>query len=896
MTTDTENNVFINGATWIRADFHLHTIKDKEFVFSANPNDFFNQYIDRLKQEDIRIGVITNHNKFDKDEYVNLRKKAIKEGIWILPGVELSVNDGTNGIHCLIVFDNEQWITNGDDFINQFLTSAFEGIANRENENTRCNYSINDMLKKLHEHRINGRNSFVIMAHVEQQSGFLKELEGGRIQQLAGQENFRSFVLGFQKFRTYDKLASIKNWFSNKIPAFIEGSDCKSIEDVGKAHQQNGKDKKTFVKIGAFNFDALMYALLDCENRVRTNDTIPKIEKSYLKSITFTTGKWKGRKISFNPGMNNFIGIRGSGKSTLLETVRYALDIPIGNNSHEPKYKERLIQNFLGSGGKMEIELLDKHGNTFIAERIYGEAPTLYEVKKDGNRELQSSLKINAIINKPLYYGQKDLSDIGGETSTEDLISKLMGDKLNPVRQEIEEQSTKIVNLIAEVKKVDKQLGQKEEIEAKKASIEKDMKVFKELEIDKKLNKQIEFNKDSNRIESILEFEKSVINEVQSLLNEYKNTFANHLSYESKENTELFEQLYASFTRFQQTFLKLSEIVEQLKTERVNVEKIQKLFHDKYEELKEEFSEIKRTINLPNIEADTYVKLSKDFDLQVAKLNEIKKLNDRKVLLVKNLTEAMATLKNLWHKEFQLTQEEIDKLNTEQVSRAGSDMPAIKIEVEFKGNKDKFRDFLNGYCRGSGLRETHYEQIVEYADLIEIYNDFKVEGSRINQILSGGNTLQNFRQKFLENINAFLTYRVPDKFTIFYKGRPLQEHSLGQRASALIIFILTLKENDLIIIDQPEDDLDNQTIYLDVISELKMLKDKTQFIFATHNPNIPVLGDCEQIVSCSFNSGIVEMQLGSIDNKDIQKNIVDIMEGGDEAFNQRKMIYELWKH
>src|SRR5690554_7312448 len=56
-----------------------------------------------------------------------------------------------------------------------------------------------------------------------------------------------------------------------------------------------------------------------------------------------------------------------------------------------------------------------------------------------------------------------------------------------------------------------------------------------------------------------------------------------------------------------------------------------------------------------------------------------------------------------------------------------------------------------------------------------------------------------FRSEF---INEFLLYRVPDKFTIYYKGRPLQEHSLGQRASALIIFILTLKENDLIIIDR----------------------------------------------------------------------------------------------
>jgi len=107
---------------------------------------------------------------------------------------------------------------------------------------------------------------------------------------------------------------------------------------------------------------------------------------------------------------------------------------------------------------------------------------------------------------------------------------------------------------------------------------------------------------------------------------------------------------------------------------------------------------------------------------------------------------------------------------------------------------------------------------------------------------------------------------------------------------------LTLKECDLIIIDQPEDDLDNQTIYNDVIMGLKELKNTSQFIFATHNPNIPVLRDCEQVVSCRYDSDLIQTNLGSIDDEIIRKEIVNIMEGGKEAFNNRKRIYELWTH
>ncbi|MCF0057168.1 TrlF family AAA-like ATPase [Dyadobacter sp. CY356] len=875
-------SIFENGATWLRADFHLHTHKDKEFKRLDNPNDFFNQCLLRLKEEQINIAVITNHNKFDKDEYGNFRRKAIKEDVWILPGVELSVNDGANGIHCLIVFDAGSWLVNSEDFINQFVSAAFEGVANRENENTRCNYDLNSVLRKLNEHKSQGRDSFIVMAHVEQDSGFLHELDGGRIQQFARDELFREFVLGFQKFRTYDKLQALSTWFQNRLPAFVEGSDCKCIDDVGKPHRQGDQDKKTYIKIGSFNFDALKYSLLDHKNRISTS--LPLIEKAWLRSLSFTTSKWQDKKISFSASMNNLIGIRGSGKSSILETIRYALDIPLGKNSHEPSYKERLVQNFLGSGGKLRAEFINKHGQVFISEKIFGESSVLYL-----NGELQHNLKIGAIINKPLYYGQKDLSDIGGETSTEDLISKLMGDKLSLTRQRIEDKVVEIGEFLEELQKVNKSLSQKKDIEERKASIELNMKIFQDLQIDQKLNRQIEFDKDNNRLDTLLAFEKTITKSLASSLSEYRELFEGQKTYQSKENVELFKNVYDSFDRYEQIFLKLESIVGELGMETTTLQTLKDGFERHYEQLREEFSKIKREINLPNIEADAYVKLSKDLDLQKAKLIEIEKLSLRRENLRQKLNQSLVDLKSLWHAEYLLVSEQVTQLN--------SDQSKLKIEIDFKGNKDRFKEFLRGSVKGSGLRDNALSEIADhYADLIEVYHDLKKEGSKLNIVLSGGNNLANFTTKFLENLRAFLTYRIPDKFTIYYNGRPLQEHSLGQRASALILFILTLKENDIIIIDQPEDDLDNQTIYTDVISELRKLKDKTQFIFATHNPNIPVLGDCEQNLACSYDNGVISTIEGSIDDTEIQKKIVDIMEGGEKAFNQRKMIYELWKH
>ncbi|WOC53208.1 hypothetical protein BPO_p0125 (plasmid) [Bergeyella porcorum] len=88
--------------------------------------------------------------------------------------------------------------------------------------------------------------------------------------------------------------------------------------------------------------------------------------------------------------------------------------------------------------------------------------------------------------------------------------------------------------------------------------------------------------------------------------------------------------------------------------------------------------------------------------------------------------------------------------------------------------------------------------------------------------------------------------------------------------------------------------MDNQTIYDEVIKEIKKMKGDMQFIFATHNANIPVLGDSEKVIVCSFDDKKMNVHSGTIDNTTTQKNIVDIMEGGNEAFNRRKNIYGMW--
>ncbi len=198
--------------------------------------------------------------------------------------------------------------------------------------------------------------------------------------------------------------------------------------------------------------------------------------------------------------------------------------------------------------------------------------------------------------------------------------------------------------------------------------------------------------------------------------------------------------------------------------------------------------------------------------------------------------------------------------------------------------------------RGTGIRGTRCEKLsnafIDYAELIEdcILN----EGEKLFSVLNWQEA-SKVQEIILKKFDSLITINTPNKVEINYHGKPLSNHSAGQRASALILLIMSQQDNDVIIIDQPEDDMDNQVIYHEIVKEIKKNKHKIQFIFATHNANIPVLGDAERIVRLNRSEGKYDMEFGTIDDPKIQKTIVDIMEGGTEAFDKRNSIYSNWK-
>lgn len=123
----------------------------------------------------------------------------------------------------------------------------------------------------------------------------------------------------------------------------------------------------------------------------------------------------------------------------------------------------------------------------------------------------------------------------------------------------------------------------------------------------------------------------------------------------------------------------------------------------------------------------------------------------------------------------------------------------------------------------------------------------------------------------------------------------INEGSPGQKSAAILAFILSTGENPLII-DQPEDDLDNSLIYKLIVKSIRKIKNKRQIIIVTHNPNIPVLGDAEGIIILERDKngkiGLREnKKAGCLEEKTIREGICAIMEGGESAFKKREEKY-----
>lgn len=863
---------FKNGSRWLRADFHLHTKSDTEFLrFNGTDSEFSSQYIAQLKRQGIGVGVVTNHNKFNKEEFCAMKKAADAESIYLLPGVEFSLKDGSRGTHVLIVFDYD-WIYNREqkDYIQVFLSGAFVGIPNCDSSPyPNSKYTLQEVVVALDEFN---HDYFLVMAHVDSKNGMFEEIEARNLSAFVTSEAFLSRVFALQKSRNRDNRA--------KVPdiALVEGSDNAGggISAIGCGNEVNGVPQKTYVKLGDFNFAALKYALRDYVNRVSSNDYVAPYN-SYIESLSFMGGKLDGQTIHFSPELNCFIGIRGSGKSTALELLRYALGISLSSASADMDYKNDLIDYMLGSGGKTILTVIGQNNKRYRIEKIYKQKENVYD--EEGKL---CNVSIDAVFNAPIYFGQKDLSNKRASFES-DLLQRLIGNRLSDVRKKIDLKKNEIEAVLLELRKLRNLKDEKDATEQAIRNVLHQLDVFKQQGVADKLAQQTQFDKDGVTLSQTKETIGAYVESLSRMISDYQAFFTYTLSG-SKQNETLFNHANDVFQSVKASFALLQEVAQKAASGAKEFDAIIGEFESKRVEMQEDFAKIKRELNSDTVSPDSFLKLNHDLEMARLRLAELEKQEKRRGNLEAVLNTHLAALNNLWNDEFQVLKKEVERINNAQ--------DKLRLTISFKEQRETFLAKLKATFKGTGIKDATYQKMVEdFVDFIEMFRNWQ----RVRELLSDMQYAE-FAKRFNDSKAELLTYKVPDKVVINYNGKPLERHSLGQRASALILFLLAQKDNDVLIIDQPEDDLDNQTIYDEVIKQMVSLKGQMQFIFATHNANIPVLGDSEKVLAFSFeDKAMISINAGTIDSPPIHDSIVGIMEGGQDAFNKRNEIYKMWR-
>ena len=225
--------------------------------------------------------------------------------------------------------------------------------------------------------------------------------------------------------------------------------------------------------------------------------------------------------------------------------------------------------------------------------------------------------------------------------------------------------------------------------------------------------------------------------------------------------------------------------------------------------------------------------------------------------------------------------------------------PTIRFRLDALGDLSEYVARVAGSLRGSGL---HYNSLAPQlagglspAELIRLAECFDVDGLAAATGLAADRSARIIAALNEGGLEGIATTRIDDLVEVSLldetEYKSTSEMSTGQRCTA-VLPVLLRHDDRLVVIDQPEDNLDNAYIVETVVKAMSTRRPGSQLICATHNPNIPVLAEATQIIQMGSDGrrGFVARQ-GRLSESPIVDAIVDLMEGGREAFEHRSRFY-----
>jgi ABC-type cobalamin/Fe3+-siderophores transport system ATPase subunit len=882
-----------NGANFFTADLHIHTfgcspcVKDEAMTIE--------NIIETAVKRKLAIIAITDHNDIKNIELAVDYGRKFTGNLLVVPGAEITTSNG----HLLIYFPAEK-------IANLKKMMALLDIVNPGTQESHTQKSMAEVIYDTEK-----LGGVCIAAHIDRAKSGFEMLS-------PGYPNWKKDIINATGLLglEFDN-AEYLNWYSPDDEPTDSGGERKKLFDLRRKsdvrHYRNSLARiqssdahslaefelnidnmhLTRFKMDELSFEGFRTALVDPDARVRVLSTIPKSFPRIL-GMYITGGFLDQNVVHFSNNLNCFIGGRGAGKSTAIQSLAYAL-----NKSEKIKSTDNCPHTIV-------VYAEDKNGVVYRYERQRGGGCLVQAYTREDrsiNAVPPDSFKIE-------FYGQNDLSEVSQDPLNNPLIlQKFLDEHINLL-----ELLSKEKELVSNIQQLNGQIRPYQINQAGKPSKQSDL-----ADVNTKLQIAEEGKiKEIAVAKTQLGAEKNLASEIRKISNGYALGLSLH---NFQKNYDLLAQKCGTLTKNK----KSKEILEQIKVAVLNVNNSLSI---KQSELNVELKAVSVSLNsyldeltlehtaLESNLSDKTIELQKqgltgnveELEILIAKkaqlVGEITKIENETYELNRLLALKNELLVELWQTRTKINEtreKQLPSLNRN-LSRVIDDY-LVFLHYDKNGIIDDFKEYLLKIMQGDYFQDDMAQKFATattpalFVDLL-----WKKNKHEIAKIAAIGNQWADkifnkfFNYDYLYTLETMWKSPKPI-ITIKLKTTPpkeilINQLSDGQKHTILLTIAMLSDSSNPLIIDQPEDDLDNAYIFTSLVANLRQVKEMRQIILVTHNANIAVLGDAEQILPMFRNGENGQIKnSGSIDNVITKQTVQNVLEGGEIAFKKRMDIY-----
>lgn len=899
----------IHGAKWWKFDFHNHTPASDDFgkgnaIHKAiSPENWLLMYM----TAGIDCVAITDHNS---GEWIDKLKGALAEmersdtkptgyrKLHLFPGVEITAS---GNIHILGLFDI---------LADTKKIQALLGAVGFPSDKFGTSDAVTDKSVELVINEIHKAGGIAIPAHVDEASGLFVNQSGNTLKQTLAVEGLLAIELIDKAYIKPDIYTQSKLQLAEVI-----GTDSHIAAQVGA--------KYTWVKMGEPSLDALKLALHDREDGVIRKDEYrgdPNLitNRFFIKSLSVTSGFKAGNgiplKSEFSPWLTSVIGGRGSGKSTIINYLRIALaridEMPNEVQSEFDKFNQVGKTNGTGMLRKettIEVEIF-KDGKLYLI-KWSNSTHTLQEFDQSTKNWSASNTISNIKELFPIQiFNQKELYALTGNPSK--LIELIDSQFDKPGWSEVRESLvSEWISKRAQRRQLKNAILEESNIKAQLNAVKSKIALFESSEYRDTLNN---FNKltatnnffantsltvsgfatqvqqleqsvpkieiPENISDAVVNDSLSFIQEINSALEGAKVKLAEALSIITPYKDNLREQLntLSWFNQFKDAKQAYEGIAES----------IRELGNENYETLIQRRAALTEKLSLIDSQKVELAVLNTTLDeLYNSIIDKEKELRAKRNEVISRWKDSEDTDNPFLIIELQPMADAENANSTLRVFLR-------KSGVEFSNDIYAINED-NGESRGLIARIINEDEATRWEKRKTEIEEFisATEADKKNLDMRLARHLDQLKQNTPEDIDRLLVWVPEDKLVLKFRkqGREedIQTGSAGERTAGMLGLLLALNDTPLII-DQPEDDLDTKLISSFVVEGFKKLKKKRQLIIVTHNPNIAVNANSDNIVYMNYASGqVVKAANNALQDKEIRNAVCEVMEGGKDALNKR---------